>query len=79
MQRGRGDESGPACTGELKGNCLSPTRLLRRVATANEPLGRAAAQAMLVETAGAFTGAVEAGDDLAVHIEDLAFGVDAQA
>lgn len=40
--------------------------LLRSASSRDETLSRAAAHAVLIKTAGGFTGAVEAGNDLAV-------------
>ena len=58
---------------------LIPACFPRRIRSGNKSLSRAAAQTMLVEAAGAFAGAVKAGNDLAIHIHHLALRVNAQA
>ena len=50
-----------------------------RVFAGNVPLGRAAAQPMLVEATGRFAATVQAGDHLAKHVHYLALRVDPEA
>src|SRR4051812_48962131 len=52
---------------------------LGRLRPGDEALAGGARDAVHAEAAGGFAAAIEAGDDLTVHVDDLAFGVDAQA
>lgn len=53
-------------------------RLRRRVDAGDKALGRAAAHAVLIESAGGLAGAIETGDDLAVHVDHLALRIDSE-